>query len=412
MHLRAQNILKTFAILPVLLVTLSYLHWSRSTNRIIPPALVPDLQSVGDANFTLNPPPDSRHWTKVIWQTSKVPAAELSDEHRGRFDSWEPLNPGYRHEVMTDERMESYVRQKYGGTEIERVYFELSDYILRSDLIRYLILLADGGVYNDLDVECKKAIDGWVPRKFRGQAGIILGVELDNKFGPDGRTWENGEDLFELVNWTMMAKPGQPFIDFLVKRVIENLRRKAREQGSSLSEMTCDVQEVLETTGPAALTTAFFDYASNLTSTNVTYKNFTKIMKPKSVGEVVILPIHAFGAGHQVEWAGFKQDERKVLVHHYFKGSWKEDHVWAPSPNKDQEVKTPENEKVDGHSGSEENATKVEEKKEEGEVVTVAEKIVHTKTEHAIVTATGVGVDALKIPGAGTEYPSPSGAAR
>ena len=43
------------------------------------------------------------------------------------------------------------------------------------------------------------------------------------------------------------------------------------------------------------------------------------------MGEVVILPMQAIGAGHQVQWAGLKQDGSQ-LVHHYFAGSWKGDH--------------------------------------------------------------------------------------
>ena len=286
------------------------------------------------------------------------------------------MNPGYRQEVMTDGKMESYVRQKYAGTEMERVFFEVQDHILRSDLIRYLILLADGGVYNDLDVGCQKAIDSWVPKEFGEQAGVLLGVEVDNKFGPDGRTFEGGEDLFELVNWTMVAKPGQPFIDFLVKRVVENLRNMQKEQGIPLSKMTYNVQEVLTTTGPAALTMAFFDYASSLTGTDVTYKNFTKIIHPKLVGEVVILPIHAFGAGHQVEWAGFKQDQRKVLVHHYFKGSWKEDHAWGPLMKQKEVDTVPENEQEDRLSARDKAGRK------EGE------KVVRFQAEQALTMAT------------------------
>lgn len=276
-------------------------------------------------------------WTKTIWQTSKLPAEQLSGEEKSRYESWHNLNPDYEHVILTDTKMAQYVRENYGGSEVEELYFEVQDYILLSDLVRYLILLKDGGVYNDLDVGCEKAIDTWVPPQFELAAGVILGVEVDNKFGPDGRTFNGGDDLFELVNWTMMAKPNQPFLRFLVSRVISNLREIAEEQGTTIAGLKLHtIQEVLQTTGPAAMTRAFFDYASNTTQSPVSYKNFTKIQEPQIVGEVVILPIHAFGAGHQVEWAGFQQDQSKVLVHHYFSGSWYSDHTWAPPTKSDQ----------------------------------------------------------------------------
>ncbi|KAK4696512.1 hypothetical protein P7C71_g1406, partial [Lecanoromycetidae sp. Uapishka_2] len=235
------------------------------------------------------------------------------------------------HEVLTDEMMESFVRDHFhvSHPEIEAIYFQVKDYILRSDLIRYLILLADGGVYNDLDVACVKPISTWVPKQYEDSAGVVLGVEVDNKFGPDGRTFTNGVDLFQLVNWTIMSKPNQPFMCFLVKRVIHNIKTLAESQQKSVSDMIYTIQDVLDSTGPAALTKAFFDYASDITGSNVTYHNFTKMREPRLIGEVVILPIQAFGAGHQVEWAGWKQDGTE-LIHHYFAGSWKSDHVDAP----------------------------------------------------------------------------------
>ena len=251
----------------------------------------------------------------------------MSEEDQAHFKTWTDLNPDWEHEVLTDEIMESYVRDHFHETqpELEELYFEVKDYILRSDLIRYLVMLADGGVYNDLDVACEKPLNTWVPEQFEDTAGILLGVEVDNKFGPDGRTFTNGEDLFELVNWTIMSKPNQPFMWFLIQRVIENIKSLAASKNEAISEMVPTIPDVLVTTGPAALTTTFFEYASRFTGTNVTYKNFTKISEPQIVGEVVILPIQSFGAGHQVQWAGLKEDGSQ-LVHHYFAGSWKGDH--------------------------------------------------------------------------------------
>ena len=271
--------------------------------------------------------PPGREWTHKIWQTSKYPVTAMGDEDQERFKTWGDLNPEWEHEVLTDAVMENYVRDRFHETQpdMEDLYFEVKDYILRSDLIRYFVMLGDGGVYNDLDVGCEKPISTWVPAQFQDTAGILLGIEVDNKFGPDGRTFTDGEDLFELVNWTIMSKPYQPFMWFLVQRVMENVKRLAASKNQAISEMVPTIPEVLVTTGPAALTTAFFEYASNLMGTNVTFKNFTKITEPKIVGEVVILPIQAFGAGHQVEWAGLKQDGSQ-LVHHYFAGSWKGDH--------------------------------------------------------------------------------------
>lgn len=321
--LRISSFIKAISILGIIVVILAYISWSHFAR--IPTAF--DYQKLPSSTEIQADNPSDQEWTQKVWQTSKYPVTAMSEEDRTHFKTWADLNPDWGHEVLTDEIMENYVRDHFHETQpqIEEMYFAVNDYILRSDLIRYLVMLADGGVYNDLDVGCEKPISTWVPKQFEDTAGILLGVEVDNKYGPDGRTFTNGEDLFELVNWTIMSKPNQPFMWFLVQRVMENIKKLAASKNEAISEMVPTIPEVLVTTGPAALTTAFFDYASNLTGTIVTYKNFTKITEPQIVGEVVILPIQAFGAGHQVQWAGLKQDGSQ-LVHHYFAGSWKGDH--------------------------------------------------------------------------------------
>ena len=324
--LRIPSLVKALSILGVVIFILAYTyigHFAR-LHTALDHRKLPSFAESQPGNSS------DQEWTHRIWQTSKYPVTEMSEEDQEHFQTWADLNPGWGHEVLTDGAMEIYVRNHFHGTqpamaEMEEIFFDVKDYILRSDLIRYFVMLADGGVYNDLDVGCEKPIDTWVPKQFGETAGVLLGVEVDNKFGPDGRTFTDGEDLFELVNWTIMSKPDQPFMWFLVERVMKNIKGLAASKNQTVSEMVPTIPEVLVTTGPAALTTAFFDYASNLTGTNVTYKNFTKIREPHIVGEVVILPIQAFGAGHQVKWAGLEEDGSQ-LVHHYFAGSWKGDH--------------------------------------------------------------------------------------
>lgn len=286
--------------------------------------------------------------------------------------TWSDLNPEYRHEVLTDEMMEDYVKDHFhvSHPDIESIYFEVKDYILRTDLIRYLILLTEGGVYNDLDVGCEKPIKTWVPPQYKDNAGILLGVEVDNKFGPDGRTFQGGQDLFQLVNWTIMSKPNQPFMWFLVTRVLDNIKKVAASRNQPISKMTYSMQDVLEVTGPGALTKAFFDYASDITDTNVTYLNFTKMTKPRLIGEVVILPVQAFGASHQVEWAGMEQDGSE-LIHHYFAGSWKTDH----------DDKPPQLPSVDEGQKEEQDTKSAKEEKQKQEEVP-AQKLGNEAAEH------------------------------
>lgn len=342
MNLRPSALLKTLAILGIFICAISYSYWGRLVSL--------------PANFIHRKPPPSQdlrfdiptgqNWTKRIWQTSKLPLVEVGDEDKQHVKTWSDLNPDYRYELLTDNMMESYVKDHYQSShpEIEQIYFEVRDYNLRSNLIRYLILLADGGVYNDLNVGCEQPIKKWVPPPYKDSAGILLGVEVDNNSDPDGKTFTGGRDIFQLVNWTIMSKPNQPFMWFLVKRVLDKIRNLAASQNQPISKMTFSVQDILEVTGPDALTQSFFDYASDVTDSNVTYHNFTKITEPRLIGEVVILPIHAFGAGRQGDGAEGKQSDGTPLIHHYSAESWKTGHNdKAPQPSSvDEEQKKKE----------------------------------------------------------------------
>lgn len=63
-----------------------------------------------------------------------------------------------------------------------RVYDYISIPILRADLLRYLIILSQGGYWSDLDVTAEKPSTDWVPAEYK-KPGInidmIVGLELD-----------------------------------------------------------------------------------------------------------------------------------------------------------------------------------------------------------------------------------------
>jgi len=365
MGFRPSSLLKTLAVLGVFICVISYSYWGRLVSV---PANFIHRESLPSPDIHFDNP-TGQNWTNRIWQTSKLPVVAIGDEERQHMKTWSDLNPEYKHEVLTDEMMESYVKEHFHSShpEIEQIYSEIKDYILRADLIRYLILLADGGVYNDLDVGCEKPIKNWVPSQYKDSGGILFGVEVDNERGPDGRTSKGGQDLFELVNWTIMSKPNQPFMWFLVKRVMNNIRNLAASQQQPISSLTCSVQNVLDVSGSSALTQAFYDYASSISDSKVTYHNFTKITEPRLIAEVVILPIHAFSAGHQ---------GGTPLVHHYFTGSWKTDHddKVPQSPSIDDEQQVKENDVTKAKEEAKKNQDEEEKKKQAAKTVHEAAK--------------------------------------
>ncbi|KAL8767250.1 MAG: hypothetical protein Q9209_006176 [Squamulea sp. 1 TL-2023] len=299
---------------------------------------------------------------KRIWTTGPLSPMRIKKDAADRVRTWTDLNPEYRYELLTDGGAETYVKKKFlDDSRIVDIYMALGDFILRADLIRYLVLLKDGGVYNDLDVGCNIPIDQWIPSMFKDDTSVVVGIEADNNFG------KGGSKIFGFVNWTLMARRDQPFMRYLIDHVIRNLHQAASKHNKSLGDLRLYRQEVLDVTGPGALTQTVFQFLSEQTQTTVTAQNFTKMKQPRLIKGILVLPINTFGAGHQVQWSGAEEDG-SALVHHYFAGSWKGSHPEGPS---EEEMKEAEEEKKEEEKNAKQ---KEEKKKKQGEQKKIKDK--------------------------------------
>ena len=325
LQLRPTSFVKPLSILGIFIVVISYSYWSHLVN----------IQGV----FTdLKPTPAQTRpgkladhgWTQNIWQTSKYPAQNISSENEKYIKTWTDLNPRYHHKLLTDEMITEYVRDHFHASnpDIEGILLQAKDFVLQLDLIKYMVLWAEGGVYSDLDVACVQPPSQWVPPQFIDKAGVVLAIHIEQNTGLDG----HAKDTFQLADWTIMSKPNQPFLWFLYQRLTENIKHLAAEQ--IVPAPNSRPYNVSDVTGRHALTQAFLAYAASVTATKVTVNNFTKIAEPTLFGEILVLPVQAFASSHQ---------NGKEFVHHYKAGSWKSE-PWdklQPSVNEEQKKKEP-----------------------------------------------------------------------
>ena len=277
-------------------------------------------------NVEQNDPLESNEFPRKIWQTGRTSAVGLEEKDRVVIQSWVKLNRKHRYEIITQHSAESYVRERFGHRrDIEETFTDLQDPILRADLIRYLVLLGDGGVYSDIDTKALKPIEEWVPSAFKKHANVVVGVEYDKL---EGGRWVDWTLDLQFCTWAMMAQPGHPIMQTTVERVIGRIRKLAQKQGKTVSGIKTSFQDVLDTTGPALFTEAVFEGLSYSTGTNFTWHNVTGLLTPRLVGDVLILPINAFGSGQSHSHSG-SPEEDSALVQHLFRGSWKSDHPYA-----------------------------------------------------------------------------------
>ncbi|MCJ1307691.1 hypothetical protein MMC25_001339 [Agyrium rufum] len=287
------------------------------------PVPIPTMRFASSHNLSSLTPQPPKPFPRKIWQTSKVSAAGLDETDRAAIHSWTTMNQKYRYEILTQYSAESYVRETFAHRpDIEEVFRDLQDPILRADLIRYLVLLGDGGVYSDIDTRSLRPIDDWIPSAYSRYANVVIGVEYDALDGPRWGDWTL--DL-QFCTWAIMARPGHELLELTVDRVLRKLKNLALKQGTAVAGIKANFDEVLDTTGPASFTLSVFELLSRNTGTNFSWLNVTGMTQPRLVGDVLLLPITAFGSGQQHSASGSPDDD-EALVQHLFKGSWKNSH--------------------------------------------------------------------------------------
>jgi len=110
-----------------------------------------------------------------IWQTWKyTPASgDFGENFRPAEASWSEKHPGFIHEVITDQVAVHLLRHLYASVpEVLEAYLALPLPVLKADFFRYLILLARGGIYSDIDTHALKSTTEWLPESVpRGAMG-------------------------------------------------------------------------------------------------------------------------------------------------------------------------------------------------------------------------------------------------
>ncbi|KAI6350688.1 hypothetical protein MCOR25_010478 [Pyricularia grisea] len=259
-----------------------------------------------------------------IWQTWKWTPADPQFAFREQEASWTEQHPGFIHEVITDTVSGHLLRLLYASIpEVLEAYDALPMPVLKADFFRYLILLARGGIYTDIDTYAIRSAVEWIPDSVpRDTLGLVVGIEADPD-RPDWKEWYSRRIQF--CQWTIQAKPGHPVLRDIVTRVTqETLKRKRAGQ----LDKTAD-KGVVEFTGPAIWTDVIFEYMNDpryfdMTNSKgaIDWRNFTGMEMPKRVGDVIVLPITSFSPG--VQQMGAKDyDDPMAFVKHDFEGTWK-----------------------------------------------------------------------------------------
>lgn len=256
----------------------------------------------------------------TIWQTWKYgPSSSEFEPVQSSTGTWSRHNPDAQHRILSDPQSEEILKELYNPfPEIIEAYDALPKPVLKADFFRYLILLAKGGIYTDIDTDALKPSSAWIQDIYQHEVGLVVGIEAD----PDREDWHQWYSRrVQFCQWTILSKPGHPILRDIVTTIThETLRLKSE------GKLDDPKLSTVEFTGPAIWTDAVFKHFNDhqcpdrrTVPPKITWKNFTGITEPKMMDDVLVLPITSFspGVGHM----GSKPtDDPMAFVRHEFSG--------------------------------------------------------------------------------------------
>jgi len=232
------------------------------------------------------------------------------------------------------------VKDKFSGTKIAWTWDNLHVGILKSDMLRYLLILFEGGVYTDTDTRLLKPIGnwgrGWMDYEDTtgvGPPGVIVGIEADVGGRVDWHDW--WARPVQICQWTLAGAPYHPIFVDAIRRIYERtlIMSKSKNKNELLGEESEEskaagmgefVKTILEWTGPGVFTDSVVRYLG--ARYEVMWPALKDLRKPLRFHETVILPVTGFSPGVKLFGAGEVNDEQAMVLH-WFYGSWKKQGV-------------------------------------------------------------------------------------
>jgi len=221
---------------------------------------------------------------------------------------------------MTDQQGDSFVREHFSDRpDIVDLFLRLPIPIVKADLFRYLVLVAKGGIYADIDVFCDQPISAWLPQEHLNSIdsiNLVIGLEFDFDFrGP----YE--EVASQFANWVIAAKPGNKHLKHVIDTAVAGIYGTAEKNNVDIEHIELWMfKDVVNIAGPKRMTLAILESLSGDLERLVDDRMISSTTEPRLVGDVLIMPNVAFAATQ----AGFPKDRGPILVTHHYAGTWKE----------------------------------------------------------------------------------------
>lgn len=268
-----------------------------------------------------------------IWQTWKTDPTLFGIKETSRAMTWLQKNPRMRYEVITDDNDMTYVEQHYGPNgcnrpDIVEFYRSMSLRIIKADLLRYMLLYAEGGIYADIDVGAIKPFSRFIPKHFdENDYDLIIGIEVDM---PEFRQHNIlGKKSQSFCQWTIILRPRHPVMLRLIEGIMLWLNGVAKKQGVAISDVELDFDQVITGTGPSTFTAAVLAEMNRERGdlgSEIAWDAFHNLDESKVAGRVLVLSVEAFCAGQGHSDSGNHGSRFALVKHHYHASNWPSKH--------------------------------------------------------------------------------------
>ncbi|KAI5462820.1 hypothetical protein BGZ63DRAFT_402179 [Mariannaea sp. PMI_226] len=291
-----------------------------------------------------------------IWQVM----LRSVDPHALReMPTWLAKNMDYQYTLLGDKKSDEFVQKNFAKEpRLIEVYSKLQNIGMKVDLLRYLLMYIEGGVYADIDVAAVRPVDTWVPEHLRGTIKLIVGPEFD-RLG--GGAWAGMPYYVQFGQWTVAAAPRHPVFRTLIDRALQGIEDLIADSGVPIEEFKpSNNNQVLNSTGPIAFTETVFKYMQTFDSNLTDTQNLSAMKESRVYGDVLVLTIDGFGTGQVHSGSSHNGTmPESALVHHKFWSSWTKADQMDHSKDKEEHKEHKREEEYGGEeqTGVEDNKT-------------------------------------------------------
>ncbi|KAK2008247.1 hypothetical protein LZ32DRAFT_685544 [Colletotrichum eremochloae] len=253
-----------------------------------------------------------------VWQIYFPPEGGDTHNQLRNVPEWTRNAFGFKHTLVGQDIGDAFMEEHF-DSRTNDVYRLIRNPALKSDFLRYAILLQKGGYYSDLDTKPAKPLVDWLPKEFDGKVGLLIAPEHDDGINPEG-WWPHP---VQICQWTFAAAPGHPALERMLQRAIAGLEDLANAQAVPIDQIRPLDREVLNATGPPAWTEVVFETIRDMAPEITTYEDLSRLSEPRLFGDILLLPLDAFTDLNEEEKAALEGLGQHQLVHHEFAGAWK-----------------------------------------------------------------------------------------